>query len=290
MKFYPFGSRSNRGRKGASKNNLSRRSQLLPEALESRQMMAVLAGSTQNTLVMPLPAPTPVVSSVQVVTQPQPTATVFGAAAAPVQSAPVQSGAQLLMEQAEKENFHLPELEKEFGRISGPNGQEEATEIARRIKRIWEQTPETPALLRWIRSLNGDQRARGYFCWEWTRAYYEAFKTVDPKHFDVGVGLTNKINNGPLEGFWGGGVHYYIVIISKETGLRLFIDDGFAYSDGTTVHRIPPIPDGYLPKGPTECNTETFGGLIPPWPTDDWPGKPPVRLPDLPEIPRGPKF
>jgi hypothetical protein len=90
MKFPRFGSRSTRARKATVQGRLSRRRQLLPEALEPRLMMAVLNGTTENIPILSLSDPTPAVVSVQNSTAPQPGVTVSGAALDALQGAPTQ--------------------------------------------------------------------------------------------------------------------------------------------------------------------------------------------------------
>jgi len=90
MKFPRFGSRSTRARKATVQGRLSRRRQLLPEALEPRLMMAVLNGTTENIPILSLSDPTPAVVSVQNSTALQPGVTVSGAALDALQGAPTQ--------------------------------------------------------------------------------------------------------------------------------------------------------------------------------------------------------
>jgi hypothetical protein len=100
MKFPRFGSRSTRARKATGQDRLSRRRQLLPEALEPRLMMAVLNGTTETIPILSLSGPTSAVISAQDSTAPQQTVTVSSAAldalrnasqqGAPTQGAPTQ--------------------------------------------------------------------------------------------------------------------------------------------------------------------------------------------------------
>jgi hypothetical protein len=100
MKFPRFGSRSTRARKATGQDRLSRRRQLLPEALEPRLMMAVLNGTTETIPILSLSGPTSAVISAQDSTAQQQTVTVSSAAldalrnasqqGAPTQGAPTQ--------------------------------------------------------------------------------------------------------------------------------------------------------------------------------------------------------
>ena len=90
MKFPRFGIRSTRARKTTGQESLSRRRQLLPEALEPRLMMAVLNGTTEKIPILSLSDPTPAFISVQEVTAMQPAVTVSGAALDALQGAPTQ--------------------------------------------------------------------------------------------------------------------------------------------------------------------------------------------------------
>jgi hypothetical protein len=90
MTFPLLGSRSTRARKTTGQESLSRRRQLLPEALEPRLMMAVLDSTTENIPILSLSTPTPAVISVQDVTAMQPAVTVYSAALDGLQGAPTQ--------------------------------------------------------------------------------------------------------------------------------------------------------------------------------------------------------
>lgn len=101
-----------------------------------------------------------------------------------------------------------------------------------------------------LRMGHGEERCRGYFCWEWAYAFQDAFNLVDPEHFDVEVWMARTPD---------GRVHYWIEIISHETEKSVYVDDGFA--NGSNVHNLPPVPRGYSDRAQTSREADRQSGI-----------------------------
>jgi RHS repeat-associated protein len=100
--------------------------------------------------------------------------------------------------------------------------QEEAQRIATAIGRTYNNNRK-PVLP----SLSHEERNKGFFCWEWAYGFMDAFKLESSgRFFQASV---------EAAGTGGEEVHYWLKITSLETGISIYVDDGFMYS-GNYVH------------------------------------------------------
>ncbi|MCC7087098.1 MAG: RHS repeat-associated core domain-containing protein [Pirellulales bacterium] len=147
----------------------------------------------------------------------------------------------------------------------------EARQIAGAIQNSWDHN--------WRASAPWRQTVKGYWCYEWAYGFEGAFKlesSGDCFKVETGGVAAGDDPDGP--------VHAWIKIISTETGQSVYVDDGFAYSDRSQVHTVPPIPGGYGPREwwPThnprkDCNIPKAYPYVPPKPKEPPPPPAPHR-------------
>ncbi|HIC88094.1 MAG TPA: hypothetical protein EYP04_01635 [Anaerolineae bacterium] len=82
------------------------------------------------------------------------------------------------------------------------------------------------------------ERNKGYWCYEWAYAFLAAAKhESSDQHYILTVEWASAGDN----------VHYWIVVESRKSGDRIYVDDGFA--NGRYVHFRRPVPLGYKYMG-----------------------------------------
>lgn len=138
---------------------------------------------------------------------------------------------------------------------------EDAKEEAMRIGRAIIATFDLNGRITWNKVLwqltnpllefvDPDQRARGYYCYEWAYAFEDAVTFESSgKFFTVQVEAYGDLESGK--------VHSFIRITSKETDKSIYVDDGF-YHRGKYVHSEKPIGDIY--KTPIPLTAELDRG------------------------------
>ena len=81
-----------------------------------------------------------------------------------------------------------------------------------------------------------NQRFRGYFCWDWARAFYRAIQSVNASCFDIDLEFAGFPDTT-------GRMHVWVKITSKCTGGSFYVDDGF----GTGTYGNFDTPCGHYP-------------------------------------------
>jgi len=93
-----------------------------------------------------------------------------------------------------------------------------------------------------------DERNKGYWCYEWAYAFEDAFKFQSSgKYFNAKVEASG-VDDG------SGRVHFWLSISSFETGISVYVDDGFM--NGSYIHDRRPEGSGY-------CFTTGFSTVKP---------------------------
>ena len=117
-----------------------------------------------------------------------------------------------------------------------------------------------PTFPRW-----NDQRRKGYYCFEWAYAFEDAFNLESSgQYFTAEV---QSASTPPATPEGNGPVHFWLKITSKETGLSVYVDDGFY--DGGYVHIGMPVPHGWDRGNPgdvqrSECHPPPANPGTPP--------------------------
>ena len=151
----------------------------------------------------------------------------------------------------------LPALRYYLPAITGMTDAEiaEADRIAAAIQNTFDKN----ATSLWIRNdiltlgLGTEQRRKGYYCYEWTYAFQDAFNFETSGKYDEGSNVNSSSKNftsNIQSASAGEPVHYWLKITCKKTGGSIYIDDGFA--DGNYVHKRAPIPRGYVLGNPND--------------------------------------
>jgi hypothetical protein len=151
---------------------------------------------------------------------------------------------------------------------------EEAGRIAKAIQNTWNYN------WRFDWHGRGDQ-IKGYLCQPWAFAFIDAFKfEASSKYFNAWIDAKGMPNEEAG--------HAWLVITSPETGMSIFIDDGFKNANEThlkppnppsyTERRAPdddvrkndPMPDAYDAKGKNRTNPPPPPPPLPPAPPIMW--------------------
>lgn len=118
---------------------------------------------------------------------------------------------------------------------------DEAANIAATINATW----EIGRKWNWAAFSINNQKAKGYFCYEWAYAFQDAAELYSSgKYFSVKVEVVGDLNSGK--------VHAFTTITSLETGKSIYVDDGFMGLG--YVHTTKPI--GGIYKTPMDLIAE----------------------------------
>jgi hypothetical protein len=82
-----------------------------------------------------------------------------------------------------------------------------------------------------------DERVKGYYCYEWARAFEKAANDEGP----------HPLTDVRARAAWAkdGRLHSWLEMQSRETGRIVYVDDGYT-TPGVYVHpELPPLPDDY---------------------------------------------
>jgi len=133
-------------------------------------------------------------------------------------------------EQGDQPTRTLADLEDALSNIANSQAaKEEAKRIAAAIKYTFEKN------WRFYFPRFHDERNKGYYCYEWAYAFEDAFNLESSgKHFKATVEEAVTPD---------GRVHYWLRIVSLETGQTIYVDDGFM--DGSYVHDKRPVGGDY---------------------------------------------
>lgn len=118
---------------------------------------------------------------------------------------------------------------------------DEAANIAATINATWEMNRKW----NWAAFSINNQKAKGFYCYEWAYAFQDAVELHSSgKYFTVKVEVFGDLNSGK--------VHAFATITSLETGKSVYVDDGFMGLG--YIHTSKPI--GGIYKTPIDLTAE----------------------------------
>lgn len=140
------------------------------------------------------------------------------------------------------EKLKLSDLEKSLqGITQSQEAKKEAAAIAAVIRYTWELNSKW----NWAAFSINNQKAKGFYCYEWAYGFQDAGKSQSSgKHFTFSVEVFGDLVSGK--------VHAFTTITSLETGKSIYVDDGFMGLG--YVHATKPI--GGIYKTPMDLIAE----------------------------------